>query len=143
MPKLKVQSRFGIIPNDLLNNSSITLKSKWLFAYLQSKPDDWDFSADRIKNDTKENRDAILSWLKELEHFWYLQRNRYKEENGQWWVDYILHDKPCLCVVSSVENPQWQETPASVENPTQENPTQENPTLNKERNTKKETVNKN
>lgn len=138
MPKLRVQNRFGIIPNDLLNDPKISLKAKGLFGYLQSKPDDWDFSADRIKNDTKENRDAILSWLKELEQFWYLQRNRYKTEKWQWWVDYILYDKPHFDTSSSVENPQWTEDETSVENPTQENPTQENPTYNKERDTKKE-----
>lgn len=142
MPKLRVRNRFWIIPNMLLNDPEITLKSKWLFWYLQSKPEDWDFSADRIKNDTKESRDAILSWLKELEQFWYLKRIKYRGEKWQWFIDYILYDKPVFDDETTQENPTWWEDPTRSENPTLENPTLENPTINKKRNTKKEIIKK-
>lgn len=132
MPKLRIQQKFGITPNHLLNDPKITFKAKWLFWYLQSKPDDWDFSADRIKNDTKENRDAILSWLKELEKFWYLKRERYRDDKWQRCVEYILYDKPILEEKPTTENPHWINEWTSEENPTQENPTQENSTYNKE-----------
>lgn len=124
--KLNIHNRYGIIPNKLLNDSNISFKAKWLFWYLQSKPDDWDFSADRIKNDTKENRNAILSWLKELEENWYLKRLKYKNEKWQWEWQYILYDNPKIIYNSSMDKPET------------ENPTMENPSNNKERNTNKE-----
>jgi len=129
-----VKNRFWTIPNLLLNNKDVTFKAKWLYWYIQSKPDNWEFSADRIKNDTKESRDAILSWLQELEHAWYLLRNKYKNEKWQWEVDYILYDIP------TTENPTWELEKTTTENPTPQNPTPQNPTTNKERNSNKEIV---
>ncbi len=108
----------------------MTFKAKGLFWYLQSKPDEWDFSADRIKNDTKESRDAILTGLQELEQFWFLKRYKFKNEKGQWDVEYILFDEP----ETATENPTWTES----ENPTLENPKLENPTHNKKGIIKKE-----
>lgn len=55
------------MPNALLNQSDISLKAKGLFAYIQSKPDGWDFSSERIANDHTDGRDGIRSALKELE----------------------------------------------------------------------------
>lgn len=34
-----------------------------------SKPDDWNFSFDRIANDVKDGRDSTLSAIHELEEF--------------------------------------------------------------------------
>ena len=68
MAKLKITNKYGIIPNNILSSKELSFKAKWLFGYLQSKPDDRDFSAERIANyEWKESRDAVLSWLKELE----------------------------------------------------------------------------
>lgn len=125
MAKLKINNRFGVVPNELLNNSSITFKAKWLFGYLQSKPDDRDFSAKRMAHDTKDWIDAIYSGLKELEDFGYLKRLKYQDDNWHWDIIYNLFDTP------NMENP-------STENPGQENPGTENPGTNKKWNTNKE-----
>lgn len=94
MTKLKIKNQFWVIPNKLLQNKDITLKAKWLFGYLQSKPDNWNFSADRIMLETKDWRDWIRNWLKELEKFWYLERKKYHNEKWHWEHIYILNDNP-------------------------------------------------
>lgn len=69
MSKLRINSRFGVIPNSLLTHKEITLRAKGLYGYIQSKPDGWDFSSERIAYETKDGRDSIRAGLKELESF--------------------------------------------------------------------------
>lgn len=141
MGKLRINARFWIIPNEILNNKNMTFKAKGIFGYLQSKPDNWDFSAARIQKDSKESRDAVLSGLQELEKNGYLRRTKYKNEKGQWDADYILYETAENNedeVETIPENPTWNENETEGENPTPENPTPENPTSNKKRINKKE-----
>lgn len=95
MSKLIIKNKYGITPNELLNNSNISLKVKGLYGYLQSKPDGWKFSEPRIRKQMREGRDAIQNTLKELEELGYLQRISVKNEKGRWdGYDYILYEKP-------------------------------------------------
>lgn len=88
------------MPNELVNSKEISLKAKGLFAYIQSKPDGWDFSAERIAQQLKEGLPAIMSTLKELEQFGYLKRERYMAENGHRLVQYVLFDEPTFDIPS-------------------------------------------
>lgn len=81
---------FTQIPNSLLNSSAISLKSKGLWAYMNAKPDDWQFSATRIAEEVKEDRKTILSALKELVSNGYLIAN--KLSDGR--MEYILMWNP-------------------------------------------------
>lgn len=96
MGKLIIKNRYATIPNELVNSAEISLKAKGLFAYIQSKPDGWDFSAEKIANQVKEGLPAVMSALKELEVNGYLIRHRYISELGYRLVEYILHDTPTL-----------------------------------------------
>jgi len=96
MGKLVIKNRFATVPNDLVNSKDISLKAKGLFAYIQSKPDGWDFSAERIAHQSKEGLPAIMAALKELENFGYLTRERYMSEIGHRLVQYTLFDVPAL-----------------------------------------------
>ncbi|HPZ75232.1 MAG TPA: helix-turn-helix domain-containing protein [Candidatus Pacearchaeota archaeon] len=81
----------GIIPLKLLNSKEISLKAKGIFAYIQSKPKDWQFSVDRISSQMKEGQEAIRSALKELEEAGYLKRvPKRNEKNWFSGYDYIL-----------------------------------------------------
>lgn len=103
-----------MVPTELLNNKDLTLKAKWLFAFIQSKPDDWNFSAKRISQQTKDWIDGVNAWLQELEKAWYLRRDKYQEKGtGYWEIEYILYDEP------------------ETENPVQEKPIQEKPVTEK------------
>ena len=93
--KLYIQRKYGQIPNDILNNPTLSLRAKGLWVFLQSKPDGWSFSVDRISNQTKEGKSAIQSAMRELEKHGLLLRIPRKNEKGQWsGYDYILSEKP-------------------------------------------------
>lgn len=81
---------FTQVANAVLNDSSITFRAKGVYAYLYSKPDGWDFSIDRIALETKEERKAINSALKELENAGLLTRKR----QGDGRVVYEVHFPP-------------------------------------------------
>jgi hypothetical protein len=97
-----------------LNSVDISFKAKGLYAYIQSKPDNWEFSAERIAKQVKEGLPSVVSALKELENFGYLVRKRYQNNKGFWIVDYLLYEIP------NEEN-------LYAGNPMQENPNIGNP----------------
>jgi hypothetical protein len=117
MKKLIIKNRYATIPNDLVNSTAISLKAKGLFAYIQSKPDGWEFSAERISNQLKEGLPTINSALKELESNGYLKRERYQNEYGHWMINYLL------CEIPVAEN-------LTLGNPLQENPDTGKPSNN-------------
>lgn len=122
-------NEYARIPNSILNNTKLSLKAKGLYALIESKPENWNFSARGLASQTKESIDSISSGLKELEECKLLERIRYQDKSGYWQVEYHLYES----------NP-------TMENPVQENPDQENPdtgkTPNIVRKTKKERLSK-
>ena len=114
--KLYVRGRYGVVPATVLENPDLSLRAKGLFAFLQSKPDGWRFSIERISRVTKEGREAIRGAIRELEEAGFLIRIPTKDKEGKFkGYDYIL-----------VENPQ--ESPAEFkENPSSENPPSDKP----------------
>ena len=115
MAKLIINNRYGIVPNDLLNNPEITFKAKGLYAYIQSKPDNWNFSAKNIATQTKEAIDGVRTGILELEKHGYLVRTKFNKENGLLDIEYTLYAEPILDL-------------PSTEKPLLENPSTENPT---------------
>lgn len=95
MSKLRIASNYWVTPNSVLNNKDLSLKAKWLFWYLQSKPNWWRFSVERIAKQNNDWKSAIQSWLKELEDAWLLKRMPFKDEKWQrCWYEYILSENP-------------------------------------------------
>jgi hypothetical protein len=94
MSKLRIENNYWVTPNHILNNSDLSLKAKWLFWYIQSKPDGWDFSAERMAEDHKDGIESIYAWLKELENAWFLERIKYQDELWHWQIDYVLYINP-------------------------------------------------
>lgn len=125
MAKLKIKSNYWITPNHILNNKNLSFRAKGLFWYLQSKPENRDFSIHRIKHDTKEWRDAVNVWLQELEKNGFLVRRKYQDSKWLRNIEYILSENPY------------------TENPYTEKPYTENTETNKKRISKKELVKKN
>ena len=109
----------------MVNNLEISLKAKGLFAYIQSKPDGWDFSAERIAKYLKEGLQSVSSALKELEKSGYLIRQKKQNEWGHWEIEYVLNEIP------APENP-------APGNPVYGNPTYGNPMPGKHPNNTKQ-----
>ena len=83
MSKTKINGNFGVAPNELLNDSSISLKAKGLYVYMQSKPEDWVFSIDRIAYQNKDGKDSVRKAINELLDAGYLTRKKvFKESVG-------------------------------------------------------------
>lgn len=127
-------SEFARVPNGMLCDNNISLKAKGLFALIESKPEDWNFSASGLATLTKDSESSIQSGLRELEEFGLLKREKHQDERGHWHIDYHLYES---------KNP-------VVQIPVQENPVSEIPALensqtykrktNKERLTKKDST---
>jgi len=95
MSKLIIKNRYATIPNNLLNNQSISLKAKGLFAFIQSKPDNWDFSKERIAKQLKEGLTSIKSAIKELKENGYLETIPSRNKKGEFiGYDYLINDNP-------------------------------------------------
>lgn len=107
-------TEYSRIPNKLVNDKNISLKAKGLFAYMEGKPVDWEFSVRKLSLCLKESSDSIASGLKELEDSGYLVRNKVQDNQGYWQVHYILQDGTMV-----------------HENPVLENPSKENPVSGK------------
>jgi hypothetical protein len=126
MALIKIQRFFGAVPNELLNNSDISFKAKGLYAYLNSKPDNWDFSVESISDQVKEGIDSVRAGIHELEKFGYLKRIKYQNEKGYWEIDYMLFESPS------------QDDPHHGKPNEGEHPKQYKKELTKKENTKKE-----
>lgn len=126
MAKLFVKERFGLAPSSVLNDKTLTFKAKGIYTYIQSKPDGWEFSAERIARQGLDKITSIRSGLKELENAGLLIRKKTQNDRGHWEMEYILF------LEKTLENP-------TSENPTSENPTSENlPNNSKKDSSKKE-----
>ena len=62
--------------NVILNDKCLSAKAKGVYCYLFSKPDNWDFSSERIANEFSDGEKSIRSALKELEDAGYLERQK-------------------------------------------------------------------
>ncbi len=94
MAKIRIMGRFGVTPIELLNSPTASWKAKGIYAYIQSKPDGWNFSADRMKDDATDGKDGTLTGIKELIKLGYLVRTRTKNESGQFDWEYELLEIP-------------------------------------------------
>lgn len=95
MAKLQKQKiPFTQVANEVLNDKKLSFKAKGIFAYLFSKPEEWEFSADRIKLDSKDDgRKSVLNGLKELEDLGYLLRKRLSNGKVEYYLKYSLKDE--------------------------------------------------
>ena len=87
--KLNKQSvKFTQIKNEVLTDKNLSLKAKGLFAYLYSKPNNWDFSMYRIAGETKDGKEGIRTALLELEKNGYLTRKRLASGKMEYYITY-------------------------------------------------------
>lgn len=66
LTKKGIKQSFSWEPNSIINNPNISMKAKGLWLYMNSKPEGWDFAADRIALECSDGRDSIRAGLREL-----------------------------------------------------------------------------
>lgn len=107
----KQKSGFSQISNILLCDPNISAKAKGIYAYLYSKPDDWDFSVERIVRDFQDGEKALYTGVKELEDAGYVRRSR----QGDGKMAYYIFIEPQVEENPTAENRQ-EDTEPTAEN---------------------------
>lgn len=87
---------FSTIPNQLLNDFSISAKARLLYVYLNSKPENWRFYNADLFNAIGCKHEALASYLKEItDKGWVLRKQGRKDDGGKWGGnDYIINTRP-------------------------------------------------
>lgn len=79
---------FTQVSNTVLNDKRLSWKAKGIFAYLYSKPEDWDFSAMRFQEDASDRYDSLAAGIKELETYGYLLRKKQSTGKTEYYISY-------------------------------------------------------
>ena len=112
---------YTVLPNGILRDTGLSLKTKGLFAIILSLPEDWDYSVAGLATVAGCGREAIRTALGEMEQAGYLTRTRSHGEGGKFTgVIYNIRDQaePLSGKPTTVE--------PTLEKPSSENPTQLN-----------------
>ena len=97
------QSNFTVLSNEILRDNRLSFRARGILVSILSRPDNWRTSAESLANESVEGRGAILTALKELETFGYLERTKHQNEQGHWVSDSLIYDKPRYGKPTSVE----------------------------------------
>ena len=127
----KTKKYFTQIPNDLIRNSSISDRARFLYCYMSSMSEDWQFYQSKMAKDLGYSKDTLRKYLDELVSTGYLKRTQKRSELGRFdSYDYVIDfiPNPDLTVSEKTRNG--------------EIPTPKNPTL-KKNNFKEEQIIKN
>lgn len=98
MAKIKnnIKKNFTIVPNELVLDNSISDRARFIFVYIASKPDDWDFYMPSMCKELKLSEDTVRKYVKELTlSGWIINHGQQQLENGQWSAVYyeLLSEK--------------------------------------------------
>lgn len=96
MPKIRKQYEKGFttLDNTPLNDKNLTWKAKGLFAYLWSKPDDWDYRVTEVAKHSKDGVGSTSTGVNELEKAGYLQRKQNNDHGVFGDSVWTLSEKP-------------------------------------------------
>ena len=135
MIQIQRSGGYTVLPNGILRDTGLSLKTKGLFAIILSLPEGWDYSVAGLATVAGCGRDAIRGALKEMEAAGYLTRQRAHGEGGKFTgVVYTIRDtaEP-LSGNPTMDDPAPLSGKPTTDNPTSEKPSSENPTqLNKD-----------
>lgn len=81
--QIKRREGFTVLPNALLRDSRLSLKTKGLFCMMLSLPEDWSYTVSGLSSICGAGRDAVRSALRELEAAEYLIREQQHDRAGK------------------------------------------------------------
>ena len=94
--RVEKNREYVVMNNKFLRNKEMSLKAKGLLALCLSLPETWDYSLNGLVAICKENITSVRSGLKELEEHGHLQRNKKKNEKGQFVYEYVIFEVPYI-----------------------------------------------
>lgn len=84
---------FTIVPNQVLNSLEISLAAKGMYAYMKSKPDNWNFTIRSMAKQLKEGQTAISSAVKELRACGLVSYQKQNDGTGIYFVHASIPDE--------------------------------------------------
>lgn len=112
----KERKNFAIIPNGLLNDNSVSLAAKGIYAFMESKPSTWNFTIRSMAKQLKEGESAIRSALNDLRKSNWVTYEKHSDGRGTY---HLIWEKE----EPKLENPHLGDRKPSVDNPMMGNPT--------------------
>ena len=73
---------FSTIPNELLNNASISLSAKGMYVFMRGKPAAWNFTIRSMAKQLKEGETAISNALNELKKYGWISYTKLSNGKG-------------------------------------------------------------
>lgn len=86
--------RYTSIDRGALNDRRLSFRARGILAWLLDKPDDWHTNADAIAEVGCEGREAVRTALAELEKAGYLDRRKWRGEDGRWASEWTVLERP-------------------------------------------------
>lgn len=134
MAKITVSKNknFSIVSNDILRDTNLSMKARFMLVYMLSLADSWEYSVAGLAKTIGCGKDAITSGIKELEEHGYLVRERVRDEKGRLKeMEYTIYEVPQKPAedepeedIPETEKPEEESTAQDI--PTWENTTQTN-----------------
>lgn len=91
---IKKEEGYTVMSNYHFKDRRLSLKAKGLLSLMLSLPDDWDFSMMGFTSICIESRDTIRKIINELKINKYLKVVENRDENGRFYYEYIIYEKP-------------------------------------------------
>jgi hypothetical protein len=88
------RKQFTVVDSRTVNDSSLSLRARGLLVWLLDKPDGWRVSSVEISKQCTEGREAIRTAIRELEDAGYITRLKYQLDDGQWFTETIVRERP-------------------------------------------------
>lgn len=90
-----LKRNFSTIPNALIQDDAISDRARFLFCYMASKPDDWQFYQRPLAKGLGYSLETLRKYMDELIRFGWLTREAKRAEKGRFdTYDYTLQDSP-------------------------------------------------
>ena len=88
------RKQFTVVDSRTVNDKSLSLRARGLLVWLLDKPDGWRVNSQEISKQCTEGREAIRTAIRELEDAGYVTRLKYQLDDGQWFTETIVSERP-------------------------------------------------
>ncbi len=103
--KNRIRKDFTLIPNDLIEDSSISDRGRFLFIYLASKSDDWTFYNKQLCKALAYGEDTLRKYITELENKGWITRYTKMREQGKFTSNiYVIHESPQINILDTISS---------------------------------------
>lgn len=90
----ELKKNYTIIPNAILRNQDLSDRARFLFCYMASMPEDWQFYSTAISKDLNMNKDTLRKYMDELIEHGYIIRELRRIDGKFNSYDYTINFLP-------------------------------------------------